>query len=277
MNMHIANDLLIEETECRLLLEGLHYCYGFDFRDYAPAVMRQRIWECVHAEEVGTISGLQDKALHDGPCLDRLLCRLAPRKPSMFAPPEFYLAFRAVVIPLLRTYAFLDIWVPACSTGEDVYALAMMLEEQKLGPRVRIYATDIAEAMYADAAHGRFALSKLSACEGNYRDAGGIRSLNDYYRPEGEWGVMLPAMRNQIVFSEHSLATDGCFQEFQMIVCRHTLSLFNDWLRDRAHSLFRESLCRFGMLGLDEREVTAKKEEQPHYEDMGRGWYRKVY
>jgi chemotaxis protein methyltransferase CheR len=274
--MHAANDMLIEETEIRLLLDGLHSCFGFDFRDYASAPLRQRVWECVRAEGLQTISALQEKALHDPSCLDRLLCALAPRSPGLFDDPAFYVTFRATVVPQLRTYPFFDIWVPACSTGEDVYALAIALHEEGLSQRVRIYATDLNEVLFRTVKEGSFPLSDMARYAANYRLAGGTGLLSDYYTIDGDRALMRPSLTNQVTVSEHSLATDGCFHEFQMIVCRNILPLFNDWLRERVHYLFRCSLCRFGILGLGDKESPVVKDDEKYYEGIGNGWYRKT-
>src|SRR5687767_1171454 len=154
--MHTVNDTLVEDTEVRLLLDGLLHCYGFDFREYEPSHIRRRIWEQVHAEGLQTISGLQERILHEPLSLGRLLRGLSARPPAMFSDAPFYLTFRTTVIPLLRTYPSLNIWLPACSTGEDVYALAILLHEEGLLPRCRLYATDISEAVYRSAKDGIF-------------------------------------------------------------------------------------------------------------------------
>ncbi|MGH7229794.1 MAG: CheR family methyltransferase [Nitrospiraceae bacterium] len=274
--MRVATDMLVEETEIRLLLDGLHHCFGFDFRDYAAAPIRQRIWECVEAEGLQTISGLQERVLHDHACLERLLRALAPKSPAMFDDPAFFVAFRTTVVPLLRTYPFLDIWVPACSTGEDVFALAIVLQEEGLSQRVRIYATDLSESIFRTVADGRFPLGSIAAYAANYRRAGGAALLSDYYTIEGDRAVMLPSLREQVTVSEHSLSTDGCFHEFHMIVCRNILPLFNDWLRERVHYLFRYSLCRFGVLGLGDKEYPLERDDDKFYEGIGNGWYRKT-
>ena len=272
----IATDMLVEETEIRLLLDGLHYCFGFDFRDYVSAVVCQRIWGCVEAEGLQTISGLQEKVLHDPACLERVLRALAPKAPPMFDDPAFFLAFRSTVVPLLRTYPFLDIWVPACSTGEEVFALAIVLQEEGLSQRVRIYATDLSEAMVHTVAEGSFALTDMAAYAANYRRAGGAGLLSDYYTIEGGRAVMLKSLRDQVTASEHSLSTDGCFHEFHMIVCRNILPLFNEWLQERVHYLFRYSLCRFGILGLGDKESPIERGDEKYYEGIGSGWYRKT-
>jgi chemotaxis protein methyltransferase CheR len=273
--LHIANDTLIEDTEIRLLLEGLLHCYGFDFRDYEPMQLKRRIWEQVHAEGLETISGLQEKVIHDAPVLERFLLALSARPVAMFSDPPFYAAFRTAAAPLLRTYPSLNIWLPACSTGEEVYALAILLHEEGLLPRTRLYATDISEAVYRTAKEGTFPLSSMPNHAGNYRQAGGGGVISDYYSIEQDQAVMQPFLRDRVLFTEHSLATDGGFHEFELILCRPALPLFNDWLRERVHTLFLQSLSRFGILGVGDESAKWILNTN-RYEEIGPGLYRKL-
>jgi chemotaxis protein methyltransferase CheR len=194
----------------------------------------------------------------------------------MFDDPPFYTALRTAVVPLLRTYPFLDVWLPACSSGEEAYATAIVLHEEGLLPRVRLYATDLSEAVFRNAKEGVFPLSGMAAHAANYRAAGGIGMLSDYYAIDGDAAVMLPALKDAILFSEHSLATDGCFHEFHMIVCRRILWLFNDWLRARVQTLFQQSLSRFGILGLGQPESFTWKEPEARFDRLSHGWYRRM-
>ncbi len=274
--MQSVHESIVEEAEVRLLLDGLLHCYGFDFREYEPTSLKRRIWEQVHAEGLRTISGLQEKILHDSPSLERLLLSLSVRVSPMFTDCAFYRTFRAAIVPILRTYPSIDIWFPACSTGEEVYALAIVLHEQGLSHRARLYASDLSEAVFRNAKDGRFALRDMAESAVNYRLAGGMGLLSDYYAIEREHAVMLPKLKDNIVFSEHSLATDAGFHEFQTIVCRKTLSSFNDGLRERVHALFVQSLSRFGVLGLGNDDLTAWQMDAHRYEVIGSGWCRKT-
>jgi chemotaxis protein methyltransferase CheR len=274
--MPIANEQLVEDTEVRLLLDGLFHGFGYDFRDYVGGPLKRRVWERVHAEGVETISQLQDKVFHQAGCLEELLVSLATTRAPMFFDPVFYAAFRTTVVPILRTYPSIQIWQPACSTGEEVYALAILLNEEGLFPRARIYATDIHKATFAMAAQGVFPLSTMTTNAANYQQAGGARVLSDYYTIDGGHAVMSPSLRDHVIFTEHSLAVDEGFNEFQLVLCRHTWDLYNPWLQDRVMTLFYRSLCRFGMLGVGRQGFPKLVTDEKRYEEIGSGWYRKV-
>src|SRR5881409_3369118 len=171
----------LEDIELSLLLEGIFRQYGFDFREYAPASLRRRVLRRVHAEGLTTVSALQDKLLHDPACMERLLLDLSINVTAMFRDPSFYVAFRREVAPLLRTYPFTRIWVAGCSTGEEVYSLAILLTEEELYERTRIYATDINEAVLDRARAGVFPLDRMRDYTDNYIRAGGRRSFSEYY------------------------------------------------------------------------------------------------
>lgn len=274
--MGLANEPLLEDTEVRLLLDGLFHGFGYDFRDYVDGPLKRRVWEQVQAEGVETISQLQDKVFHRPGCLETLLMSLATVRVPMFCDPAFYAAFRAVVVPVLRTYPSIQVWQPACSTGEEVYALAILLHEEGLFPRARIYATDVHKAVFATAEQGLFPVSGMTVNASNYQQAGGSGALSDYYTIEGEHAVMIPSLRQHVIFTEHSLAVDEGFNEFQLILCRHTWELYNPWLQDRVMTLFSRSLCRFGMLGIGRQRFPKLITDEQRYEDIGSGWYRKA-
>ena len=137
----------LEQIEIELLLEGIYQHYGFDFRSYAYASIRRRLWKRIEAEGLSTISGLQDQVLHNPPMMEKLLLDLSINVTSMFRDPGFYRVFRQQVVPTLRTYPFIRIWHAGCATGEEVYSMAILLEEEGLYERSRIYATDINEVV----------------------------------------------------------------------------------------------------------------------------------
>src|SRR6185437_3965652 len=171
----------VDEIELSLLLEGVYRRYGFDFRGYAPASLRRRVWRRVHAEGLTTLSALQDKLLHDPACMARLLLDLSINVTAMFRDPTFYIAFREKVVPLLRTYPFTRIWVAGCSTGEEVYSLAILLHEAGVYERARIYATDINDAVLDRARRGVFPIDNMREYTQNYISAGGEQAFSEYY------------------------------------------------------------------------------------------------
>src|SRR5213592_2924200 len=194
----------VEEIELGLLLEAVYRRYGFDFREYAPASLRRRVWRRVHAEGLTTLSALQDKLLHDPASMERLLLDLSISVTAMFRDPTFYVAFREKVVPLLRTYPFTRIWNAGCSTGEEVYSIAMLLEEEGLYDTTRIYATDINEAVLEQARAGVFPLDKMREYTENYIRAGGRRSFSEYYLAKYEGALFERTLTENVVWAPHN-------------------------------------------------------------------------
>src|SRR5690348_13888179 len=198
----------VDDIELALLLEGVYRRYGFDFREYAPASLRRRVWRRVHAEGFTTISALQNKLLHDPACMERLLLDLSINVTAMFRDPAFYVAFRKEVVPMLRTYPFTRIWVAGCSTGEEVYSLAILLQEAGVYERTRIYATDINQVVLERARAGVFDLDKMQQYTQNYIRAGGSRSFSEYYVAAYDGAQFSRSLIENVVFAQHNLAMD---------------------------------------------------------------------
>ena len=243
-----------EEVEIDALLEAVFRYYGFDFRQYARPSLRRRLWRRADLEKVTTISGLQERLLHDRACMERLLLDLSINVTAMFRDPTFFLAFRRTVVPLLRTYPFIRIWNAGCSTGEETYSLAIVLAEEGLLDRTRIYATDINEAVLVRAREGVFPLDQMKAYTENYQAAGGTRAFSEYYTAGYEGARFDRSLTQGVVFSRHNLASDGSFNEFHAIICRNVMIYFDSPLQDRVHRLFHDSLVRFGLLALGQKE-----------------------
>jgi chemotaxis protein methyltransferase CheR len=258
----------LEEIELSLLLEGVYRQYGFDFREYAPASLRRRVWRRIHAEGLSTVSALQDKLLHDPACMERLLLDLSINVTAMFRDPGFYVAFRKKVVPALRTYPFTRIWVAGCSTGEEVYSLAILLQEEKLYDRTRIYATDINEAVLDRARGGVFPLDKMREYTQNYIKAGGTEAFSEYYLAKYDGAQFQRSLTENIVFAQHNLVSDRSFNEFNVIVCRNVMIYFDRALQDRVHRLFYESLANFGILGLGHKESIRFSPHESRYEEL---------
>jgi chemotaxis protein methyltransferase CheR len=268
----------LEDIEIGLLLEGLYRAHGFDFRDYSRSSIKRRILELMRAEKLETISAFQDRVLHDAACLDRFLLGLSVHATAMFRDPSFYLTFRKRVVPLLRTYPTVQIWVAGCSTGEEVYSLAILLEEERLYPKCRIYATDISQAVLRKAREGIFPLAAMRDYTANYHKAGGTNEFSDYYTAQYDSVIFSAALRNNVVFSEHNLATDGSFNEFQVILCRNVMIYFNKDLQARVHNLLYDSLSMFGVFGLGNKESLKFTPRAAFYEHLNENdkLYRKV-
>lgn len=267
----------LEELETDLLLEAVLRYYGYDFRDYEPGAVRRRIREGMLAARVSTISRFQEKVLREPAFLERFLRSFSSTGLSMFSDPDFYHAFRTKVLPLLRTYPFVRIWHAGCSTGEEVYSMAILLQEEDLYQRSRIYATDMSEEAVHQARNGSFRAAGWDEFDANYQKAGGKRSLSDYFKKKGRRFLVEPSLKKNIVFSEHNLATDGSFNEFQVIVCRNVLGTFNHRLRERVDRLVYDSLSRFGILALGATESlkTMPYEEAYAILDEGSRLYQK--
>jgi chemotaxis protein methyltransferase CheR len=268
----------LEDIEISLLLEGLYRAHGFDFREYSRASVKRRILEMMRAENLGTVSAFQDRVLHDAGCLDRFLLGLSVHATAMFRDPSFYLTFRRKVVPLLRTYPTVQIWVAGCSTGEEVYSLAILLQEERLHGKCRIYATDISQAVLRKARDGIFPLASMRDYTNNYHLAGGANEFSDYYTAQYDSVIFSSALKSNVVFSEHNLATDGSFNEFQVILCRNVMIYFNKDLQARVHKLLYDSLSMFGVFGLGNKEslkFTPRAAFYEHLNDKDK-LYRKV-
>jgi chemotaxis protein methyltransferase CheR len=260
------------------LLEGVFRKYGFDFREYASASLRRRVWRRVHAEGLSTISELQARLLHDAACMERLLLDLSINVTAMFRDPSFYNAFRAKVVPQLRTYPFTRIWVAGCSTGEEVYSLAILLREEGLYDRSRIYATDINESVLDRARTGVFPLEKMREYTQNYIKAGGTQAFSEYYLAKYDGAQFQRSLIDNVVFAQHNLVSDRSFNEFNVIVCRNVMIYFDRVLQDHVHELFYESLVTFGVLGLGHKESIRFSPHADSFEELdpAEKLYRKV-
>jgi chemotaxis protein methyltransferase CheR len=269
----------VETLEIELLLEGVYRLYGCDFRNYAMASLRRRVWNAVRGEGLKTISALQDKLFHDRECMERFLIQLSVSVTSVFRDPEFYLAVREKVIPLMKAYPFVRVWHAGCATGEEVYSMAILLWEEGLYERARIYATDMNELVLSQARDGIINPNELGEYEANYKAAGGKAQLSDYYTAKYDGAIFRSSLKKNIVFAEHNLVTDSSFNEFNIIFCRNVMIYFNQALQARVHDLLYSSLRRLGVLALGRKETL--RGATPHdrsYEELDarERIYRKV-
>ena len=268
----------LEDIEIRLLLEGLYRHYGFDFRDYSPASLKRRVMERMRAEKIATVSAFQDCVLHDEACMNRLLVGLSVHVTSMFRDPSFYRTFRQKIVPLLKTYPTVRVWHAGCSTGEEVYSMAILLQEEALYRKCLVYATDISREVLRRAREGIFPLAAMQEYTTNYVKAGGKHEFSDYYTADYDNVIFHPSLKANVVFAEHNLATDGSFNEFHVILCRNVMIYFNRQLQERVHELIYESLSKFGVLGLGNKETLKTMPHEPFFEkiDARDRLYRKV-
>jgi chemotaxis protein methyltransferase CheR len=243
------------DIEIRLLLEAVLLRYQHDFRNYAVASLRRRMRQAMAHFHCATLTQLQDRLLRDPVLFSQMLQFLTVQVSEMFRDPGFFRALREQVVPVLATYPSLKVWVAGCSSGEEVWSLAILLAEEGLLERTVVYATDINPEALERAEEGIYSRERLAGFSRNYLAAGGKGSLADHYT-EAYGGVAFSRkLKNQIVFADHSLATDSVFSEVHLITCRNVLIYFNPALQDRAIGLFRDSLVRHGFLGIGPRET----------------------
>jgi chemotaxis protein methyltransferase CheR len=242
------------EIELRLLIDAVYLKYHYDFRAYAGASLKRRLSAAMIRFGCRTLSQLQDKVLHEPDTFPALLDFLTVQVSDMFRDPAYFRSLREHVVPLLRTYPSLKVWVAGCSTGEEVYSLAILLREENLLSRTLIYATDINGHALLKAEAGVYELERIAGFTDNHRRSGARSSLSDYYTANYGHAVFDKSLRKHIVFSDHSLATDSVFAEVQLVSCRNVLIYFNRELQDRAFGLFRETLCHKGFLGIGAKE-----------------------
>ena len=244
----------IEDLEIQLLLEALYQRYHYDFRHYARASIKRRLVQARDQLDFGSISALQDRVLHDPAMLPRLLDFLTVQVSEMFRDPSYFKALREQVLPHLRTYPSLKVWIAGCSAGEELYSLAILFREEGLYERTLFYATDINPEALRAAEAGIYSLDRIRKFTENHQKSGGKSSLSDYYTAAYGGAVFDKTLRERVVFSDHSLVTDAVFGEMHLISCRNVMIYFDRPLQDRAIGLFRDSLARKGFLGLGSKE-----------------------
>jgi len=242
------------DIELRLLVDAIYLKYHYDFREYATASLKRRLKSAMLKFDCATLSELQGRVLHEPATFRALLDFLTVPVTEMFRDPTYFKALRETVVPLLRTYPSLKVWIAGCSTGEEAYSMAILLREEGLLSRTLIYATDINPHVLQKAEAGVYDADRMPGFTENHRRSGAPTSLSDYYQAAYGRAVFDRELRRHLVFSDHSLATDSVFAEVHLVSCRNVLIYFNRVLQDRAIGLFRESLCRKGFLGIGAKE-----------------------
>lgn len=258
----------LEKMEVKFLLDSIYYYYGFDFRNYTSSCIRRRVWHRIISEKLNTVSGLQEKVLHDPVAMQRLFADFSISVTEMFRDPVFFLSFRENVIPLLRELPVIRIWHAGCSSGEEPFSMAILLHEEGLYEKTKIYATDMNEILLTKAKQGNFPLERMQDYTRNYLKAGGKKAFSEYYKVKGEEAIFHSWLAENILFAQHNLATDNSFNEFDIIVCRNVLIYFNKCLQDRVHKLFYESLRKKGILILGSKEGIAFSFMSNHYREL---------
>lgn len=256
------------DIEQQLLVEAIYHRYHYDFRGYAQASLKRRLQTALTRFQCRTLSQLQHLVLHEPEVFPAMLEYLTVQVSEMFRDPPYFRALRETVVPILRTYPSLKIWVAGCSTGEEVYSLAILLREEGLLERTLIYATDINATALQKAEAGVYDIDRARGFTENHARSGGRGSLSDHYT--AAYGRMMidKTLRRHIVFSDHSLATDSVFAEVHLVSCRNVLIYFDRDLQNRALSLFRDALCHKGFLGLGSKESLRFSTQAPAFDEF---------
>jgi chemotaxis protein methyltransferase CheR len=256
------------DIELKLLIEAIYLKYSYDFRDYAGASQKRRVLHAMTQLRCASISELQARVLHDPDAFMQLLQYLTIPTTEMFRDPTYFRALREHVVPFLKTYPSLKIWIAGCSTGEELYSMAILLEEEGLLERSIIYATDINPNSLEKAKKGIFSLERVRNYTANYQEAGGKKSFSDYYTAAYDGVLFDRSLCENVSFADHSLATDSVFSEMHLVCCRNVMIYFNHALQERALGLFYESLCHRGFLGLGSKESIDFSSYARHFEPL---------
>lgn len=266
----VAPERELYDLEIDLFLEAIYQRYRHDFRSYARPTLRRRLAQALTSFGCESLSQLQHRVLRDPTTFGRVLGYLTVQVSDIFRDPPFYESLRTRVLPVLATYPSIKLWVAGCGTGEEVYSLAILLDEAQLLRRTIIYATDVSASALRIAESGVYDIERARDFSHNYLRAGGARSLSDYYTAAYEKVGFDRRLRENVVFSDHSLATDHVFAEVHLVTCRNVLIYFDQALRDRALGLFHASLVRRGFLGLGSKESLRSSLHRESFVDLDR-------
>jgi chemotaxis protein methyltransferase CheR len=268
-------DAELENIEIQLLVEGIRRSTGVNLDEYAASAVRRQVWTAVRTEKVRTISGLTERLLHDQDAFRRFLDGFNRSEPS---GPEFFRIFREEIIPILRTYPFPILWQAGSDSIRDLYFMAIILHEEGLYEKSTIYVTDMNQANVERARDGVFSLGGSRELDRIYKASGGDGRLSDYYSGGRMNGIFKPTLRRNMVFSQHNLATDSSFNEFNMIACRQALEPLSDATRNRAHEVLYSSLGMFGILALGPQDTVRNTPHERAYKELDaqQRIYRKI-
>lgn len=260
--------VVIDPDRLKHLLEALRTAYGYDFTDYAEVSVKRRVTAFMGNRNLTSIDSVRDLLLNDEKLFEEFIREISVTVTEMFRDPSFYEALRSKVVPRLKTYPFIKVWLAGCATGEEVYSLAILFKEEGILNRSVIYATDINQHSLQVARDGMYPLEYMKNYTTNYQRSGGKCNFSDYYIAKFGSALFNQALRENVVFSSHNLATDKSFNEFHMVICRNVLIYFNQKLQSRVIRLFYDSLVEFGFLGLGSKESLLFAENQRDFVDV---------
>lgn len=268
----------VDDKEYRGLLEAIRFVYGYDFTEYAEQSVKRRIANFMDKHNFSGLDDLGKQILNDGILFEEFVQNLSVTVTEMFRDPSFYKASREILVNHLATYPVIKIWIAGCATGQEVYSVSILLREEQLLERTIIYATDINQHSLHVARQGIFPLSNMKTYTQNYIHAGGTREFSEYYVAKHNGALFDRTLSENVVFSPHNLATDGSFNEFQLIICRNVMMYFNQSLQNKVTQLFHESLCPLGYLGLGDKESLLFSDHRGKFTEINRKEkiYRKI-
>lgn len=259
---------MITSAELRELLTSIRLTYGYDFTEYAEASVIRRINNFMKINKIDTVQALRIRLLQDERLFAHFIQEFTVNVTEMFRDPLFYKSLRELVLKRLATYPVIKIWVAGCSTGEEVYSIAILLKEEGLLDRTVIYATDINQRALQTAKEGIYKMQLMKAYTTNYQKAGGIREFSEYYTAKYDAVLIDKSLKQNIVFAIHNLTADRSFNEFQLILCRNVMIYFNQSLQNKVINLFYDSLSPFGFLALGNKESLLFSDKQKHFSEV---------
>ncbi len=254
-----------ERIELDLLLDAIYQKYNYDFKDYSRAHIKRRLLSRMRIAKLGTLSEMLHKILYERPFFETLLMDLSINVTEMFRDPSFYLTIRKKIIPSLKKNSFIKIWHAGCSSGEEVYSMAILLKEEGILSKTQIYATDFNTMALQKAKAAVYPIDLIKEYTANYQKAGGLNSFADYYTAHYNSVILDPTLKERIVFADHNLVTDGVFGEMNMVLCRNVLIYFTKKLQNRVIKLFLDSLTPAGFLCLGTKETIQFSDYSRHF------------
>lgn len=259
-----------DNKEFKELLESIRFVYGYDFTDYAEASVKRRIDHFMNTRKITALGQLGKMILYDEKLFEEFIQEVSVTVTEMFRDPVFYKSLRKNIMKRLATYPFIKIWIAGCATGEEIYSVAILLQEEGLLNRSVIYATDINQKSLQIARDGVYAVGNMKSHTANYQKAGGTKSFSEYYKAKYNSVMFDKSLKQNIVFSPHNLVIDNSFNEFQLIMCRNVLIYFNQQLQNKVINLFYESLCPFGFLALGNKESLLFSDKKKCFDEVDR-------
>lgn len=275
--MKVDNEALFEQ-EVETLIKDIYNQYGYDFSGYSRASIYRRVKRFLNNKNISTVTDLRKMVLADSFFFESFLQEITVNVTEMFRDPSFFLSLRLHVLPMLSTYPYIKIWDAGCSTGEELFSLLILLEEEGLLDRTKVYATDINQKVLKQAKEGIFPASNIAAYTSGYYASGGKKEFSNYYLSNYGSLKFDSSLIKNVIFYPHNLATDSSFNEFHLILCRNVLIYFNRELQERVFKLFDESLVELGYLSLGKKETLAMSQISRNYSivDKSNRIYRKA-